>query len=81
METKEELLKEYGKWTVEYVKAKEALDKLLPPIANLSKGEQMATFVPTKQSLAEFEKAEKRMNDALRKMREALDKLGKHSNQ
>ena len=81
METKEELLKEYGKWTVEYVKAKEALDNLLPPIADLSKGEKMATFVPTKQSLTEFKKAEERMNNALRKSRGILDKLGKLSNQ
>jgi hypothetical protein len=75
VETKEELLREYAKWTVEYVKAKENLDNLLPPVANLSKREQLKPFVITQQSLIEFSQAEKRLNNALRKRREILKKL------
>lgn len=79
-EIKEELLKEYAKWTVEYVEAKRTVDGLLPPVANLSKGEQMTSFVPTEESLAQYDEAVKRMNNGLCKMREVLEKLGKHSN-
>lgn len=81
MEPKEELLKEYRRWTIEYVEAKRAVDDLLPPIANLSKGEQMTSFVPTEESLAQYDEAVRRMNNALCKTREVLEKLSKHSNE
>lgn len=81
METKEELLKEFRKWTVEYVEAKRTVDKLLPPLASLSKGERTTRFVPTEESLAQYDEAVKRMNNALCKRREIWEKLGKHSNQ
>ncbi|MCK4362749.1 MAG: hypothetical protein KAW13_05655 [Dehalococcoidia bacterium] len=80
MEPKEELLKEYRRWTIEYVEAKRAVDDLLPPIANLSKGKQMTSFVPTEESLAQYDEAVKRMNNALCKIREVLEKLSKQSN-
>ena len=79
METREELIKQYDKWTVEYMKAKEEVEKLQPPVANLSEGEPLVAFVVTEQSLADYEKAEKKMNRASRKRIEILKRLQKHS--
>jgi len=75
METKEELLKEHAKWTVKYVKADEHLKSLLPPVADLSKGEKLQPFIPTEESLAEFSRAEEDVKTALNKLREILEKL------
>ena len=75
METREQLLKEHAEWTVKYVKADEHLKSLLPPIADLSKGEKLQPFIPTEESLAEFSSAERDINTALTKLREIMEKL------
>ena len=75
METKEELMKEYAKWTAKYIKADEYLKSLLPPVVDLSKGEKLQPFILTEESLAEFERAEKDVETALNKLREILEKL------
>ena len=80
MATKKDLLEEYRRWTVELVQANEDLNKLLPPIANLSKGEKMADFVLTEQSLAEYEKRRRRVDNALRKLGEVWKELVGHGN-
>lgn len=75
METREQLLKEHAEWTVKYVEADKRLKALLPPVADLSKGEKLQPFIPTKESLAEFSRAEEDVKTALAKLREILDKL------
>ena len=75
METKEELMKEYAKWTAKYIKADEYLKSLLPPVVDLYKGEKLQPFILTEESLAEFERAEKDVETALNKLREILEKL------
>ena len=75
MKTRDELLREHTKWTINYVKADQYLKSLLPPVADLSKGEKLQAFVLTEESLAEFERAEKEVETALTKLREILDKL------
>jgi hypothetical protein len=75
METSKELIERYWKWTVEYVKAKEAFDKLLPPAANQSQDEHMIPLSITGQSLIEFEETVSRVETAIRKLRGILEKL------
>lgn len=75
METREQLLKELAEWTVKYVEADKGLKTLLPTWANLSKGEELQQFIPTKESLAEYSKAVDEVKATLTKQREILDKL------
>jgi len=81
METKEELWREYAKWTDEYVKANDARCELLPCIPNLSKGEQMTSFVPTQELIAQIDETHERMTNAWRKQREVLEKLQEQGSQ
>jgi len=75
METREELMKEYTKWTVKYVNADKKLKDLLPVVADVSRGEKLQPFIITEESLAEFERAEKDVETALNKLREIREKL------
>ena len=75
METKEELMKEHTRWTLEYVNADKRLKELLPRVANLSAVEKLEPFIITGESLAEFERAEKDVETALNKLREIFEKL------
>ncbi len=71
METKEDLLEELTKLTVESVEINNAMLKLLPRPANVSRGEPMTSFVITEESIAKYEELEKRRDDVDRKKREA----------
>ena len=79
METREQLLKKHAEWTVKYVEADERLKALLPSVANLSKGEKMQGFILTKESLAEFSKAEEDVKTALNKLQKIQEKLAQLS--
>ena len=70
METKEDLLKELTKLTVESVEIDNAMLKLLPRPANVSRGEPMTSFFITKESIAKYEELEKRRDAVERKKRE-----------
>ena len=70
METKKDLLKELKKLTVESVEINNAMLKLLPRPANVSRGEPMTSFVITEESIAKYEELEKRRDDVERKIRE-----------
>jgi len=74
-QTKEELLKQYGKWVVEYVKAKDLIDSLVPVPAALSEGEEMPTVTVTEDLLARFQYAEATMTAALKERRQIHEKL------
>jgi len=67
MGTKEDLLKELTKLTVESVEINNAMLKLLPRPANVSRGEPMTSFVITEESIAKYEELEKRRDDVERK--------------
>ena len=75
MDTKEELLRELGEWTKKYVEAHEKQMALLPPVANLTKGEVLILWNPTEETLAEWDKLEKRKQAAQAKRREIIDEL------
>ena len=77
METREQLLAQHTEWTTKYVEAEERLGSLLPPIADSGKDKELTTWVPTKESLVEFEKAERDINRALVKLRQIREKLYK----
>ena len=75
MDTKEELLRELGQWTEKYIEAHEKQMALLPPVANLTKGEVLILWNPTEETLAEWDKLEKRKQTAQAKRREIIDEL------
>jgi hypothetical protein len=75
MEEKEYLLEELRKWTVEYEKAREAFNELLPNPVDVSLGEKLGRIVITEELLDKYDEAEKRMDDALAKRREVMEKL------
>ena len=70
MESKEDLLKELRKLTVESVEINNDILKFLPRPADVSSGETMTSFVINEESIAKYEELEKRRNDVERKKRE-----------
>ncbi|MFC1925587.1 hypothetical protein ACFLW2_02700 [Chloroflexota bacterium] len=77
VQTGEDLLRQYHKWVIEYVKAKELIDNLVPVPANLSEGGEMPTITVTEDLMARFQYAEATMANALRKRQEIHEKLHK----
>ena len=77
METEEQLLEQHTEWIVKFVEADKRLKDLHPPLKGLSKGKQLKVWVPTKESLAAFEKAERDVNRALAKLHGIMKKLYK----
>lgn len=75
MSRREELYREHSKWTVKYVEADNRLKAMLPKVADVSRGEQLEPWVVTEESLAEFDKVEREVEEALKKLREILDEL------
>ena len=74
-QTREELLNQYRKWVLEYVKAKDLIDSLVPVPANLSEGEEMQPITVTEDLLAKFQYAEATIAASLRKRQEIHEKL------
>lgn len=74
MQSKEDLLKELARLTVESVKIHNDILELLPRPANVSSGEPMTSFVVTEESIAEYEELEKRREDVERRKREVWAK-------
>ena len=77
MESREQLLEQHAEWAVKYMEADRRLKDLHPPLKGISKGKQLAVWVPTKESLAEFEKAKRDVNRALDKVHDIMEKLYK----
>jgi hypothetical protein len=75
MKEKELLLEELRKWTVEYEKAREAFNKLLPNAVDVSLGEKLGRIVITEELLDKYDEAERRMNDVSAKRREVMEKI------
>ena len=75
MKEKEYLLEELRKCTVEYEKAREAFNELLPNAVDVSLGEKLGRIVITEELLDKYDEAERRMNDASAKRREVMEKL------
>ncbi len=75
MGAREQLLKEHSEWTVKYVKAHEQVVALLPPVADVSRGERLIPWIPTVESLAEFDRAKNNEEVALAKLHEIMDRL------
>jgi len=76
METKEELLEEFGECVREYVKAHGAVADLLPGLTRSAKGEKAkASRTPTKKSLTTYAEAEARLERASRKWDQIYRKL------
>ena len=73
METKEQLLEQYAEWTTKYSEADKWLKRLLPR----SDSSKLKVWAPTKENLADFEKAERDVNRALAKLHKIMDKLYK----
>jgi hypothetical protein len=74
-QTGEELLKQYGKWVLDYVKARDLVDSLVPVRAALSRNETMPTIKVTEDLMARIKYAETTMLAALREMRQIHEKL------
>jgi hypothetical protein len=75
MKEKEYLLEELRKWTVEYEKAREAFNELLPNVVDVSLGEKLGRIVITEELLDKYDEAERRMNDVSAKRRKVMEKL------
>jgi hypothetical protein len=75
MSRREELHRKHTEWTRKYVEADNRLKAMLPKVANVSMGEKLEPWVVTKESLAEFEKVENEVEEALSKLREIMDEL------
>ena len=77
METREQLLEQYTEWMTKYTEADRRVKDLLSPLAKSAKGRGLTAWVPTKENLAEFDKAERDLNRALTKLHEIMEKLYK----
>ena len=77
MENKEQLLEQQVEWTVKYREADKRIRELLPGLSGSSKRKELKEWVPTKESLAAFEKAQRDINRALVKLRRIGEKLYK----
>ena len=75
METLEQLRKELTEWTVKQVEAHNALTKLLPPVSNLTANEPLIPWMPTPESLNEFDRRYKAEIEAQQKCREIIVKI------
>ena len=75
METREQLLEQYEDWMTKYMDADKRLKRLLSPLARTAKGGKLTAWVPTKESLAELEKAERDMSRTMAKLHEIMAKL------
>ncbi|UCH51213.1 MAG: hypothetical protein JSV54_00110 [Chloroflexota bacterium] len=74
IEEKEELTEEHSEWMSRYVEARNKLVALLPPVANIPKGEELPAWTPTEELLTELASVEREVNTALVKMREIEEK-------
>ena len=77
MNIRDYLLKQHTEWINKYIDADERLKALLPRVADLSAGEKMEPWVVTEESLAEFDKVYKEVEEAQKKLREILEQLSK----
>ena len=77
METREQLLEQHAEWTAKYVEAEKRLKDSHPPLKGLSRGRQSKVWVPTKENLAAFEKAERDVSRALARLYKIMEKLYK----
>lgn len=74
LEEKEELLEEHDNWASKYAEAREKLLVLLPPVADIPKGEELPSWTPTEDLLADLTSVEGEVHTALAKMREIREK-------
>ena len=74
-QTGEELLKQYRKWVLEYMKARDLIDSLVTDPTNLSEGERMPKITVTDDLMAKFRYAEATMVAALREIQQIHEKL------
>ncbi len=79
METTEQLTQEYLKWNQKYVKANEEMQKLQAPlieaISDIKQLRQKEVWFKATQSLSEFKRIERDINEALNKLKEIQEKL------
>ena len=73
METREQLLEQYAEWMAKYATADKWLKRLLPR----SDSAKLRVWVPTKEYLADFDKAERDMGRALDQLHQIMEKLYK----
>ena len=75
MSRREELNREHTKWIIKYVEAFERQKALLPNVVNISAGEKMEPWVVTEQSLDEYDRVQKEIDEAQQKIREIIVEL------
>jgi hypothetical protein len=75
LEEREQLNKEYTKLLKIQMDAFNKRNNLLPKFHVEPDGTEMATFIPTLESLSEYDKAEKEEREASAKLRELLQKI------
>ena len=73
----EELISQYSKWGLEYIKVRDLIDSLVPVPAALSESGKMPTITVTEDLLAKFQYAETTMVAALRQIRQIHEKMYK----
>ncbi len=71
----EQLLKEYAEWLVKRSKADERIRALLPRVADLPNGERFRDWIPSQESLVEYESAKQELHIALSKIGEIRERL------
>jgi len=74
-QTGEDLLKQYSKRVLEYAKARDLVDSLMPVRAALSENETIPTIKVTEDLMARFQYAETTMVAALRQIRQIHEQL------
>jgi hypothetical protein len=77
--TRQALIEELAKWTKRQVDAHNKRSKLMPPISNLTKGDQLIPWKPTRETLAEYDKLTQEEENASAKCREIIAKLTGHN--
>jgi len=70
VETREQLKKEFAKWTKILVEASEAQKKLAR-----FEGEQVKSWSPTREGLAEYDRLTNQIREAVAKRREILTRM------
>jgi len=74
-QTRDDLLRQYRRWVLEYMKVRDLIDSLVPVSAALSDVGKMPAITVTDDLMAKFQYAETTMAAALKEIRQTHEKL------
>ncbi|MFC2020981.1 hypothetical protein ACFLU1_04220 [Chloroflexota bacterium] len=75
MDTLDQLRKQLNEWTIKKVESHNELMKIMHPITNLTANEPLTPWMPTRETLDEYDRLYKAEVEAFEKCREIMSKM------